>query len=125
MAIPGAGAINANARLHTVSGKHRFDKLRIQNQAGAPVQVSVAGSVGDVILFPQAALKSIQLKVEAKSTDSARLNTVFGLKDKIPLSARSRPVRELPAVTVTSWSRMSRSLRTKKHCSRHCRWSPG
>jgi hypothetical protein len=82
--LPELGSVSATARLHTVAGKHRFDNLRIQNQAGAPVLVSLAGSAGDVVLLPQAAIKNIQINAEAKSADCAWLNAVFGLKDKIP-----------------------------------------
>ena len=82
--LPELGALSLNTRLHTVSGKHRADELRIQTRTGAPVAMSLAGSIDNVLLFPQAALQGIRLKADVISADAARLNTLFGLQDKIP-----------------------------------------
>jgi hypothetical protein len=92
--LPEMGALTADARLHTVSGRHRIDDLRILTQKNEPLRASLTGSAEHVALFPRPAANGIQLKAEGAAADTARLNAVFGLPDRIPaigpLSASAR-----------------------------------
>lgn len=82
--LPELGALSAQAQLHTVAGKHRIDKLEIRTSANAPVTASLDGHVGDVRFFPRSVIEDVRLKAQATATDSAQLNSVFGLTERIP-----------------------------------------
>jgi hypothetical protein len=70
--------------LHTVSGKHRLDQLHIQTREGAPLTAAVFGSADHVTLLPELSIREIKLDANGSTDDTAKLNTVFGLKDEIP-----------------------------------------
>jgi hypothetical protein len=82
--FPSLTAVSAQARLHTVSGKHRVDDFRIWTSKNAPLKASLSGSAEHVTFLPKPAVTGIQLRAEATAADSARLNGVFGLKETIP-----------------------------------------
>jgi len=82
--LPELGPLKAEARLHTVSGKHRLDQVHIQTTEGAPLTVAVSGSADHVTLLPELRIREIQLDANGSTDDTAKLNTVFGLKDEIP-----------------------------------------
>jgi uncharacterized protein involved in outer membrane biogenesis len=82
--LPELGPLKAEARLHTVSGKHRLDQVHIQTIEGAPLTAAVSGSAEHVTLLPELRLREIKLDANGSTDDTAKLNTVFGLKDEIP-----------------------------------------
>ena len=82
--LPELGALSADAKLHTVSGKHRLDNLRVRTRENATLKASLTGSAEHITFFPKPAVTDIQLKAEVTAADSARLNGVFGLKEVIP-----------------------------------------
>ncbi len=82
--LPELGPLKGEARLHTVSGKHRLDQLHIQTREGAPLTAAVFGSADHVTLLPELLIREIKLDANASTDDTAQLNTVFGLKDEIP-----------------------------------------
>ncbi len=82
--LPELGALKGEARLHTVSGKHRLDQFHIQTIEGAPLTAAVSGSADHVTLLPELRLREIKLDANGSTDDTAKLNTVFGLKDEIP-----------------------------------------
>ena len=82
--LPELGPLSGEARLHTVSGKHRLDQLHIQTIKGAPLTAEVSGSAEHVTLLPELRIREIKLDTNASTDDIAKLNTVFGLKDEIP-----------------------------------------
>jgi hypothetical protein len=82
--LPELGPLKAEARLHTVSGQHRLDQLRIQTTEGAPLTAAVSGSADHVTLLPELRIREIKLGANASTDDVAKLNTVFGFKDEIP-----------------------------------------
>jgi hypothetical protein len=82
--LPELGPLKGEARLHTVSGKHRLDQLHIQTREGAPLTTAVFGSADHVTLLPELSIREIKLDANASTDDTAQLNTVFGLKDEIP-----------------------------------------
>ncbi len=82
--LPELGGLIAVARLHTVDGKHRLDRVNIKSHTGAPLQLSLTGSVSNVTLFPQATMRGMQLNAEVATTDTAQLNAMFGRKDWLP-----------------------------------------
>ncbi|MES0397287.1 MAG: hypothetical protein ABUK17_07045, partial [Syntrophobacteria bacterium] len=82
--LPELGPLKGEARLHTVSGKHRLDQLHIQTIKGAPLIAEVSGSADHVTLLPELRLREIKLDANASTDDTAKLNTVFGLKNEIP-----------------------------------------
>lgn len=82
--LPELGALSARGRLHTVSGNHRLDGLRIHTVRAAPLQVSLEGVAAKVAFQPKPAIDGIQLKLAAASADATQLNTVFGWKKWIP-----------------------------------------
>ena len=82
--LPELGPLKGEARLHTVSGKHRLDQLHVQTREGAPLTAAVFGSADHVTLLPELLIREIKLDANASTDDTAQLNTVFGLKDEIP-----------------------------------------
>ena len=82
--LPELGPLKGEARLHTVSGKHRLDQLHIQTIKGAPLTAAVFGSAEHITLLPELRIREIKLDATANTDDTAKLNTVFGLKDEIP-----------------------------------------
>jgi uncharacterized protein involved in outer membrane biogenesis len=82
--LPELGPLKGEARLHTVSGKHRLDQLHIQTIEGAPLTAEVFGSAEHVTLLPEFSIREIKLDANGSTDDVAKLNTVFGLKDEIP-----------------------------------------
>ncbi len=82
--LPELGPLKAEARLHTVSGKHRLDEVHIQTTEGAPLTAAASGSADHVTLLPELRLREIKLDANGSTDDTAKLNTVFGLKDEIP-----------------------------------------
>jgi hypothetical protein len=76
--------LKGEARLHTVSGKHRLDQLHIQTSEPAPLTAAVSGSAEHVTLLPELRIREIKLDANASTDDIAQLNTVFGFKDEIP-----------------------------------------
>jgi len=82
--LPELGPLKGEARLHTVSGKHRLDQLHIQTSEPAPLTAAVSGSAEHVTLLPELRIREVKLDVNASTDDIAQLNTVFGLKDEIP-----------------------------------------
>ncbi|UCF03378.1 MAG: hypothetical protein JSV14_07000, partial [Deltaproteobacteria bacterium] len=82
--LPELGTLKGEARLHTVSGKHRLDQLRIQTIEGASLTATVLGSAEHVTLLPELHIREIKLDANTSTDDVAKLNTVFGLKDEIP-----------------------------------------
>ena len=82
--LPELGPLKGEARLHTVSGKHRLDQLHIQTIEGAPLTAKVFGSADHVTLLPELRIREIKLDANTSTDDIAKLNTVFGLKDEIP-----------------------------------------
>jgi hypothetical protein len=94
--LPEVGPLSAEARVHTVSGLHRLDQLQIRTVEAAPLSVEVSGSAAHVTLLPDVRIRQIKLDVNADTDDTTKLNTVFGLKHKIPpigpLKAQARIV---------------------------------
>ncbi|MEE9120831.1 MAG: AsmA family protein [Syntrophobacteria bacterium] len=82
--LPELGPLSGEARLHTVSGKHRLDQLHIQTIEGAPLTVAVSGSAEHVTLLPELRIREIKLDANAGTDNTAQLNTVFGLQGEIP-----------------------------------------
>jgi hypothetical protein len=82
--LPELGPLKGEARLHTVSGKHRLDQLHIQTSEPAPLTAAVSGSAEHVTLLPELRIREIKLDANASTDDIAQLNTVFGFKDEIP-----------------------------------------
>jgi hypothetical protein len=82
--LPELGPLSGEARLHTVSGKHRLDQLHIQTIEGAPLTATVSGSADHVTLLPELRIREIKLDANGSTDDTAKLNTVFGFKDEIP-----------------------------------------
>jgi len=82
--LPELGPLKGEARLHTVSGKHRLDQLHIQTIKGAPLTAEVFGSADHVSLLPELRIREIKLHANGSTDDTAKLNTVFGFKDEIP-----------------------------------------
>jgi uncharacterized protein involved in outer membrane biogenesis len=82
--LPELGTLKGEARLHTVSGKHRLDQLHIQTIEGAPLTAEVSGSADHVTLLPELRIREIKLDANTNTDDTEKLNTVFGLKDEIP-----------------------------------------
>jgi hypothetical protein len=83
--LPELGPLSAQAHFHTVSGQHRLDELFIQTSKDAPLSASVSGSVKHVItLLPTLRFNDINLDANVGTDDTAQLNTVFGLNQKIP-----------------------------------------
>jgi uncharacterized protein involved in outer membrane biogenesis len=92
--LPELGPLKGEARLHTVSGKHRLDQLHIQTIEGAALAAAVSGAAEHVTMLPELRIQEIKLDAIASTDDTARLNTVFGLKDEIlpigPLKGQAR-----------------------------------
>ena len=82
--LPELGPLKGEARLHTLSGKHRLDQLHIQTIEGAPLTAEVFGSADHVTLLPELRIREIKLDANTSTDDVAKLNAVFGLKDEIP-----------------------------------------
>jgi hypothetical protein len=82
--LPELGPLSGEARLHTVSGRHRLDQLHIQTIETAPLTAAVSGSAEHVILLPELRIREIKLDATASTDDTGQLNAVFGLKDGIP-----------------------------------------
>ncbi|MGD8433978.1 MAG: AsmA family protein, partial [Syntrophobacterales bacterium] len=82
--LPELGTLKGEARLHTLSGKHRLDQLHIQTIEGAPLTAEVFGSAEHVTLLPEFRIREIKLEANGSTDDVAKLNTVFRLKDEIP-----------------------------------------
>jgi hypothetical protein len=82
--LPELGPLKGEARLHTVSGLHRLEQVHIQTTEGALLTAAVSGSAGHVTLLPELRIQEIKLDATANTDDTAKLNTVFGLKDEIP-----------------------------------------
>ena len=82
--LPALGPLSGEAHFHTVSGLHRLDQVHIQTTEGALLTAAVSGSAGHVTLLPELRIQEIKLDATANTDDTAKLNTVFGLKDEIP-----------------------------------------
>jgi hypothetical protein len=82
--LPELGPLKGEARLHTISGKHRLDQLHIQTIEGASLTAAVSGSADHVTLLPELRIREIKLDANASTDDTAKLNTVFGFKNEIP-----------------------------------------
>jgi uncharacterized protein involved in outer membrane biogenesis len=82
--LPEMGTLKGEARLHTVSGKHRLEQFHIQTIEGAPLTAQVFGSAEHVTLLPEFRIREIKLDANGSTDDVAKLNTVFRLKDEIP-----------------------------------------
>jgi hypothetical protein len=82
--LPELGPLKGEARLHTVSGKHRLDQVHIQTIEGAPLTAAVSGSAHQVTLLPELRIREIKLDATGSTDDTVKLNTVLGLKDEIP-----------------------------------------
>ncbi len=82
--LPELGTLKGEARLHTVSGKHRLDQFHIQTIEGAPLTAEVFGSAEHVTLLPEFRIWEVKLDANGSTDDVAKLNTVFSLKDEIP-----------------------------------------
>ena len=82
--LPELGPLKGEARLHTVSGKHRLDQFHIQTIEDAPLTAEVFGSAGHVTLLPELRIREIKLDANTSTDDVAKLNTVFGFKYEIP-----------------------------------------
>ncbi len=82
--LPELGPLSGEARLHTVSGRHRIDQIKIQTTETAPLTVAVSGSAEHVTLLPELRIREIQLDANGSTDDIGKLNAVFGLKDGIP-----------------------------------------
>jgi uncharacterized protein involved in outer membrane biogenesis len=82
--MPELGSLQAEAHLHTVSGKHRLDQVEINTGKTAPLKLTVSGSAGKVILLPELSVQEIKLEANVSTDDTGKLNTVFGFEDKIP-----------------------------------------
>ena len=82
--LPELGPISGEAHLHTVSGIHQLDQLQIHTGETAPLRITVSGSAGKLVLLPELRLREIKLEANTSTDDVTKLNTVFGLKDKIP-----------------------------------------
>ena len=77
-------AYNARGRLHTVAGKHRFDDYVQTTPEGEPLNISETGRVDNVVFFPEFDLQGIHVDLKAHTDDTATLNTLFSLHDRIP-----------------------------------------
>jgi len=82
--LPELGPLSGEARLHTVSGRHRIDQLQIRTGETAPLAVAISGSAEHITLLPELRIREIKLDATASTADVGHLNTVFGLKDEIP-----------------------------------------
>ena len=82
--LPELGALSARGRLHTVAGNHRLDDLRVHNAKAAPLQISLEGQAQHVAFWPKPAIDGIQFTLAATSSDTARLNALFGWEKRIP-----------------------------------------
>ncbi|MGD8776880.1 MAG: hypothetical protein PVF44_16330, partial [Syntrophobacterales bacterium] len=92
--LPELGPLSGEGRLHTVSGQHRLDQFTIQTEETAPLTIAVSGSAEHITVLPELRIRGIKLDAKAGSDDTAKLNSVFGLKDEIPrigpLEAKAR-----------------------------------
>jgi hypothetical protein len=82
--LPELGTLSAKARLHTVAGQHRLDAVHIKTTENAPLIAAVSGAAKHVTLLPELRIRDITLDANTSTDNTAQLNTVFGLRDKIP-----------------------------------------
>ena len=82
--LPELGTLKGEARMHTVSGKHRLDQIHIQTIEGAPLTAEIFGMADHVTLLPEFRIREIKLDANTSTDNIAKLNRVFGLKDEIP-----------------------------------------
>ncbi|MFZ0468214.1 MAG: hypothetical protein WAL92_04790, partial [Thiogranum sp.] len=103
--LPELGALEAHARVRTVSGKHRVDDFSLRTVKGAAVQVALKGSASSLAVMPKPALTGVQLELLGKGGDTAALNHLFKLRGEwIPpagaFELRSRITGSDQAITV-------------------------
>lgn len=77
-------AYRARGRLHTVAGRHRLDDYTQNSPVGEPLMISETGHVDSVVFFPEFDMQGIRIDLKAHTDDTATLNTLFGLEDRIP-----------------------------------------
>jgi hypothetical protein len=82
--LPELGPLKGQARLHTVSGKHRVDDFQLKTGKGAILKASIIGAAEQVIFFPRPGVNGIRLTATAAADDTAQLNSIFGLQEVIP-----------------------------------------
>ena len=93
--LPELGALTAEARLQTVSNRHRVTGFRLRTNKGAPLAVTLSGAAHQVVLLPKPAIKEIALRASASTTDVTRLNTLFGWQDAIPAIGAAKATARL------------------------------
>jgi hypothetical protein len=84
IALPELGPLRASARLRTRDGKHRLQAIDLNAGGPTGIELGASGVIERVSLFPQPGVAGIDLRVTASATDSAALNSVFGLDNAIP-----------------------------------------
>jgi hypothetical protein len=79
-----AVAYHAQARLHTVSGRHRIDDYKLATEKGEPLEFSETGSAEQVSFLPEFSIQGIRLDTRARTDDVASLSELFKLDQRIP-----------------------------------------
>jgi hypothetical protein len=77
-------AYRAQARIHTVAGKHRIDDYRFTTSESEPLEISSTGHAESVTFFPEFGIQGINVKHSSRTNDLASLNKLFKLDRKIP-----------------------------------------